>query len=269
MIVEVVPVPTTVAGGAPVGEGPGAPGTTLPLVQQVSTQQVQQAIADRQTNVQDLSLPVYVNSALPNPEPENPLVIQTSSESRLDIITINDQVVQLQDAEGFRLSVSATDETGELTRVSASGAIIVEQQSFITVSGEGFKPNSDAVAWLFSEPRRLGVVRVGSDGKFQESLQIGSDVAVGRHTTQVNGLTVDGEVRSLNLAVEVVSPKLADDKALVTDTTVDPVITSDGATGEGTSYTVGVLVIGVLVGAGAMWFVLVRRRRHDEDNHVR
>jgi hypothetical protein len=206
VIVEVVPVPTTIAGAGPVDTTPAVSATSLPLTQQVSTQQVQQAIAERPSNVQDLSLPIFVNSQLPNPVPENPLVIQTSSETRLDIITVNQQVIQLQDTEGFRLSVSATDESGDLTRVSPSGAIIVEQQNFITVTGEGFKPNSDAVAWLFSEPRRLGVVRVGSDGTFQESLQIGSEVPPGEHTTQVNGLTPGGEVRSLNLAVEIVEP---------------------------------------------------------------
>lgn len=205
VIVEVVPV-ITLPAGATTATTLVAPGTTLPLTQQVSTQQVQQAIADRQTNVQDLSLPVFVNKELPKPEPENPLVIQTSAETRLDIITVNQQVIQLQDAEGFRISVGATDETGAPTRVSPSGVIIVEQQNFITLSGEGFKPNSDAVAWLFSEPRRLGVVRVSSDGTFQESLQIGEDVPVGEHTTQVNGLTPDGDVRSLNLAVEILAP---------------------------------------------------------------
>ncbi len=194
-------VPTTSAGVAQSGT---TTATTLPLAQQVSTQEVQQAIAGLSSNVQDLSLPVFVNSQLPNPLPENPLVIQTTNESRLDIITVNQQVIQLQDTEGFRLSVSATTESGVLTPVSPSGAIIVEQQNFITVTGAGFKPNSEAVAWLFSEPRRLGVVRTGSDGAFQENLQIGPEVSTGEHTIQVNGLTPEGDVRSLNLAVKVI-----------------------------------------------------------------
>jgi len=199
--VEVVVVPTTSAGVAQSGT---TTATTLPLAQQVSTQEIQQAIAGLSSNVQDLSLPVFVNSQLPNPLPENPLVIQTTNESRLDIITVNQQVIQLQDTEGFRLSVSATTESGVLTPVSPSGAIIVEQQNFITVTGAGFKPNSEAVAWLFSEPRRLGVVRTGSDGAFQENLQIGPEVSTGEHTIQVNGLTPEGDVRSLNLAVKVI-----------------------------------------------------------------
>jgi len=165
-----------------------------------------QAIATKQQNVQDVSLPVFVKGELPKPVAENPLVIQTGSDIKLDIVTVNEQVIQLQDTQGFRLSVSATDETGAFTKVSASGAIVVERENLITVNGEGYQPNSDAVAWLFSEPRRLGVVGVDAEGKFQEGLQIGDDVPAGEHTVQVNGLTTDGEMRSLNLAVEVIEP---------------------------------------------------------------
>lgn len=52
----------------------------------------------------DLSVPVYVNSELPKAEPENPIVIQTGEQSQLDIITVNEQIVQVQDTEasGFR-----------------------------------------------------------------------------------------------------------------------------------------------------------------------
>jgi hypothetical protein len=241
--------------------------TTLPLTGQVSTQQVQQAIGDRVTNVQDLSLPVFVNGQLPSPVPENPLVIQTNSETRLDIITINEQVIQLQDTDGFRLSVSATDERGVLTRVSTSGAIIVEQQNFITVSGEGFKPDSDAVAWLFSEPRRLGVVRVGSDGKFQDSLQIGSEVPTGQHTTQVNGLTPDGEVRSLNLAVEVVRSVVdVSDSLDPTANSIRSLQTRDGD--RDTELWVGILTVAILISVGFGFILGLRRRSEDEESEI-
>jgi len=205
----------------------------LPLVQEVSSQQVLQAVAQKESNVQDLSLPVFVNNELPKPAAENPLVIQTGAETRLDIVTINEQVIQLQDSEGFRISVSATDAEGELTKVNTRGAIVVERENFITVTGEGFKPNSDAVAWLFSEPRRLGVVRVGADGKFEESLQIGDDVPAGEHTTQVNGLTTDGTVRSLNLAVEVIDPGVTSE-----DPSGDEPSVAGDATGTGASAAV-------------------------------
>ena len=187
------------------------------------------------------------------------MVIQTGAANTLDIVTINEQVVQLQDADGFRVSVSSTDSAGELTKVNTNGAIVVQHLNFITVTGEGFKPNSDAVAWLFSEPRRLGVVRVSADGSFEKSLQIGADVPVGDHTTQVNGLTPSGDVRSLNLAVEV--RKRA---PVVTDTTIDPVIVAAPNTGAGTSTSTALLVLLLVIGVGfglLAGLMLARRRR--------
>lgn len=203
-MIEVVPVATTVASGNPSSASVTA--TSLPLTREVSPSAVQDAIAGQPSNVQDFSLPVFVNNELPNPQPESPLVIQTGEETRLDIITLNQQVVQLQNSEGFRLSVSSTNSNGQLTRVSSRGAIIVAQGTFITLSGEGFAPNSDAVAWLFSEPRRLGVIRVSNDGTFDADLRVTESIPIGDHTTQINGVTDDGGVRSLNLAVEVVEP---------------------------------------------------------------
>jgi len=263
--VQVIATTTTLASADQSSNATAAPAvtipaTTLPLTQQVSTQQVQQAIATKQQNVQDLSLPVFVNSELPKPSGENPLVIQTGSETRLDIVTVNDQVIQLQDTEGFRLSVSATNAAGEITKVNVRGAIVVERENFITVNGEGFKPNSDAVAWLFSEPRRLGVVRVDAEGKFQESLQIGDDVPAGEHTTQVNGLTTDGEVRSLNLAVELVETAL-----MVTDTTIDPVLIAATGPRNSTTLSVALLAVGAVLGAGVFALLLVARRRRDDE----
>ncbi|MFZ9913190.1 MAG: beta strand repeat-containing protein [Ilumatobacteraceae bacterium] len=254
--IETVQTPTTVNAG---------PATTLPLTQPVAPVDVQGAIAGRDSNVQDFSVPVFVGGQLPKPEPLNPLVIQTDVAAELDIITINDQVVQLQDTEGFRLSVSATDDAGVLARVNTRGAIVVEHENFITVTGDGFKPGSDAVVWLFSEPRRLGVVRVDGDGLFEESLQIGSDVPVGGHTTQINGITANNEVRSLNLAVEVTNRTSEPAPASVaTDTTIDPVIVAATGPRNQTSIRTAILLLGVLLGGTFVWFMLAWRRRAEE-----
>lgn len=222
------------------------------------------AIVDRKFNVQDFSLPIFVDSQLPNPEARNPLVIQTDSAVRLDIITVNEQVVQLQDTEGFRLSVSATNSKGELAMVNTRGALVVTRASFITIAAEGFKPGSDVVAWLFSEPRRLGVIRVAGNGSFEASLPINSDVPQGDHTAQVNGMTPSGDMRSLNLAVEVIDAKETSVTPTVTDTTIDPLIVAASGPRNDTSARVAILVLGLAIGAALVWFLLVRRRRRDE-----
>lgn len=192
------------------------------------------------------------------------MVIQTGAEKTLDIVTINERVVQLQDTDGFRVSVSSTDLAGELTKVNTNGAIVVQHLNFITVTGEGFKPNSDAVAWLFSEPRRLGVVRVRDDGTFEESLQISPDIPIGEHTTQVNGVTATGEVRSLNLAVEVVESQPTSSNAAVTDTAIDPVLVAATGPRDETSVAIALIALGVVLGSAltALLLVVARRRKH-------
>jgi hypothetical protein len=249
VLVEIVSTTTTLI---------PSPTTARPPGQVPTPQQIVEAIARQESNVQDLSVPVYVRSSLPEPEPQTPLVIQTGADALLDVITINEQVIQLQDTRGFRLSVSAIDASGELTKVSRSGAILVQRRSFISVSGEGFKPNSDAVAWLFSQPRRLGVVQVGEDGTFEETLQIGEEIEAGRHTTQVNGITPDGEVRSLNLAVEIIDPAAASTRS-----------GRNLTTWLGLALGSGALVV-VALAARRRWLLAFgRRRRHDEDHRMR
>ena len=178
--------------------------TSLPLSQQVSSDEVRKAIEARESNLNDLSVPVYVNSELPQAEPENPIVIQTGEQTQLDIITVNEQIVQVQDAQGFRVSVGSLRNDGTFAEVNSRGALLVLPGGVISFSGEGFEPYSEAVAWLFSDPRRLGVMNVDENGRFDAQLTVTAEVPIGAHTTQVNGLTANGQTRSLNLAVEVV-----------------------------------------------------------------
>jgi hypothetical protein len=204
LIVEAVPTP--IPGPQVVSS------TTLPLSQPIAPADVQRYVQQQSQNVRDLSLPIYVSNQLPSPEPNSPLVIQTTN-TQLNIVTINDQVIQLQDGDGFRLSVSATDGGGDILPVNTNGAIVVEQNNFISVSGTGFRPNSTAVVWLFSVPNRLGTVNVGADGSFSDRVALNDGIEPGEHTAQVNGITSGGALRSLNLAVEVIEPVTAVDLA--------------------------------------------------------
>jgi hypothetical protein len=80
---------------------------------------------------------------------------------------------------------------------------VVKHGNFISISGEGFAPGTLAKTWLFSSPRELGNLNVNTDGSFAADLPITDDVPVGFHVAQVDGLSPDGEVRSLSLDVEI------------------------------------------------------------------
>jgi hypothetical protein len=110
-------------------------------------------------------------------------------------------------------------------------------------SGSGFAPNTKVVIWLFSEPHELGSVITDSSGSFEGNLPLPSEIPLGDHTVQLNGLTPNGEARSVSVGVVV-----ADDAASLLN------------------YLPEILLALVLVGGVTfLWFLLFRRRdRKDE-----
>jgi len=221
--------------------------------------------------VSDLSQPVLIKDELPKAEPENPIVVQTGDETSWDVVTINRRVVQMRDNGNFRLSVTAVDDTGELTEVNTRGAIVLTHGHYITVSGDGYRPGTEVVAWLFSTPRRLGTLRVAADGSFESRLLVDSTVEFGEHTAQVNGYTAAGDLRSLNLAVEVVDPVRIQPR-VTEESAAEGVRRVDSSRGVWSRSWLAVVGLGVGVVAGWMLseifrrYVLVgvRRRRNDD-----
>jgi hypothetical protein len=86
---------------------------------------------------------------------------------------------------------------------NSRGGIVVKHGNLVSIAGEGFAPGTTAKTWLFSSPRELGNLNVSPDGSFAADFPITDDIRVGNHTAQVNGLSPDGEVRSLSLDVEI------------------------------------------------------------------
>ena len=214
-------------------------------------------------NVQSLEIPVFLNMQIPLPPLNQPQVYQQNPVP-VDYLLINQQVQQFSAPDGFQMNVSATDPSGNLTPVDPSGALVVQQNNFITVTGTGFRPFSDAVAWLFSTPRKLGNIRVGADGSFAARMPIGEEIGVGRHTTQVNGLTPAGEIRSVNLAVLV---RDAPAVAPSPPTSFDPAMPLSVAENPAsTSVSVAFFaVMAVVIFGGGVLFGLTRRRRRDDE----
>jgi hypothetical protein len=252
-----------------------APNPTTPsTVRVVSDSEASAAVATIPNNVQDLSLPVFVNSQLPEPAPAEPLVIQTQSEVTVQVVTVNEQVVTVSDETGYRLAVAAIDETGTPMSVTADGALLVRRNHFISINGQGLRPNSVAVAWVFSEPRRLGDVRVAADGSFSAKFSVPEGLPEGDHTTQVNGIDANGGMRSFNLAIEVINAERAAGLvAPVITHTSDPADAAVlGAVGVRTEQDdqVGYLLLAVLLMVGSAWFANgLRLKRRDLEQLAR
>ena len=214
---------------------PPAPSTTAPVVNVIAP-------------TSNLSQPVLADNQLPKAEPNNPIVIQTDPNTTWEVITINNRVVQMRDNANFRLTVTAMTATGEMSQVNTRGTITLTHGHYITVTGDGYKPGTEVVAWLFSKPKRLGTIRVATNGSFESQFLVDSNVEFGEHTAQFNGLTASGELRSLNLAGDVVEPTQFDSgKNTESSITQWPILSP--------------MLISAIVIAVIFVFVLARKRR--------
>ncbi len=199
--------------------------------------------------------PVYLNGQLPDPQVGEPLAVEKNSLAPIDVVTINQQVVQVDSPDGLRMSISVVKDDGELLPIEPSGKIIVERQQNVYVSGKGFTPETEVVVWLFSTPRRLGLVPVKSDGTFGGKVALDESIEVGDHTVQVNGLDQKGVVRSLNVDLEVRRPT----------NVMAPLAPADGANENrgGSSNLWWYFTLALVAATGGLIVVARTRRRRE------
>jgi hypothetical protein len=171
------------------------------------------------------------------------------------------------------MAVAAVDETGVPMPVAADGALIVRRDHFIAINGRGLRPNSVAVAWVFSEPRRLGDVAVDSNGSFSAQFSVPEGLPEGDHTTQVNGVDADGGMRSFNLAIEVTNAPVVVPTPIAITTSTDHtdaiVLGTLGVRAQRDDRPAYLLLAALLV-ASALWFANgVRLKRRDLEHFAR
>ena len=152
----------------------------------------------------DPTLPLVIKGVVDNPREGDVVFFDNSNSKSIQVVTLNNSAVRLQSNEGFNLTISSRNTNGEAVALGSNGRILVKHDNTISISGEGFAPNSLAKTWLFSSPRELGAINVNPDGTFAADHPIGKDIKVGLHTAQINGTSPDGEIRSLSISVEVV-----------------------------------------------------------------
>lgn len=112
----------------------------------------------------------------------------------------------------------------------------------ITLTGSGYKPNSDVDLYVYSTPQKIGSVRTDSAGNFSVAVTLPAGLAAGAHHLVATGVNSLGAPRFLRMDVTVRAAG-----KLLAGTGVDP--------GP-------VLVVGsALVAAGGALLVVTRRRR--------
>jgi hypothetical protein len=89
--------------------------------------------------------------------------------------------------------------TGVSPRIALSTSS-VPQGGSLTVTGENFTPNSDAVLSLHSTPVGLGTVSTDANGQFSAEITVPSDTTPGAHTVQALD-TPTGDIAAAALEV--------------------------------------------------------------------
>jgi hypothetical protein len=131
-----------------------------------------------------------------------------------------------------------------------SGNIILNKDRFVQFSGSGFAPGSIVKVWLFSDPAEISEVIADASGNFLGEAQLPEGIPVGNHTVQLNGLTEDGQLRSVSLGV-VVEPVAVVPAPVPFDL-------------SGLMTMLWILAAGVLI----WFFILWRRRKKKEEEEI-
>jgi hypothetical protein len=186
---------------------------------------------------------------LPKLSPTESLAYENGSPVTIQLIENGSNNGYVLIGDGWQVSLEATDSSGEPLLLDDDGNIILNSDRFVQFSGNGFAPGSIVKVWLFSTPTELSDVIADVNGNFIGKALIPEGIPTGEHTIQLNGLTKDGQLRSVALGV-LIQPE-------VLIAPVPPV-------GFDLSGTMNFLWI-ILVLVSIWLFILWRRRKKKEE----
>jgi len=102
----------------------------------------------------------------------------------------------------IQVSVSGVQSQAS-TGPEVADSLVFDAGELITVSASGFLPESEAEAVIYSEPRQLGMLRVGTDGSVTAEVVLPKDLESGNHTLVISGADPNGEPVSVKFGLIV------------------------------------------------------------------
>ena len=140
---------------------------------------------------------------LPALAPTQSLAFENGSPVGVELVPTVEQSGYILSGDGWQVELEATDSSGSPLKLDESGNIILNDDRFVEFSGTGFAPGSLVKVWLFSDPAELSQLTADSSGSFTGRALVPSATPVGEHTIQLNGISKDGQLRSVALGVVV------------------------------------------------------------------
>jgi hypothetical protein len=151
--------------------------------------------------------PVPIDNELPVLEPGQVIVIEDGVILDVDV-RVEDDTDLVVDGTTFdiRMIGGCTQRCPIDTSGSSSdggrAVLSLEEDGSLSLEGSGFKPGSRIDVWVLDGTVYLGSFTVSSDGTFAERLSL-TGVLSGSATLQINGLSLQGALRSTNLGVTI------------------------------------------------------------------
>ena len=136
------------------------------------------------------------------PAPLTALITQSGASHTVPLVP-NAAGTELSAGEyGWTLKWSMLTAAGGATQLNAKHQLIVQLGQWAHAAGTGFKPNTDVHIYIFSSPQLLGILKTDDAGKFTGEVMTPSNLTIGEHILQITGYTLDGVIRTADIAVE-------------------------------------------------------------------
>lgn len=144
---------------------------------------------------------------LPTLTPRQSIAYENGAPLVVNMVVNNLESGYVVTGNGWKINLDAADSAGQPLVLDESGNLILNEDRLVRFSGSGFAPGSIIKVWLFSDPSELTTVTADENGNFSGTTSLPSGIPEGQHTVQLNGLSRDGQVRSVALGV-VVQPEV-------------------------------------------------------------
>lgn len=140
-------------------------------------------------------------------------------------VELNQGSLQVQAGDlALQIQFPAVDGFASQAAAAASAATLKRDET-LGVTGSGFAPETPIAVWIQSDPVKLGESLVTASGQFAMEIAIPSEIPVGHHTLQLNGISASGKVFSFayGVVVEAQPSEVSPTASAAAPTAVDPI----------------------------------------------
>jgi hypothetical protein len=194
--------------------------------------------------------PTLIRGELPRVTTTESVVIVGGSTTTVESTILPTGGQQISLPSGASVVLESAGQT--TSNQTSSGVMQLRQGENLVVRVSGLKPGSEIEVWLFSTPKLLGTMLVGSDGTVSAEFAIPADLELGSHTAQIDAIDPSGASLTVNAALQLSAEKTKEASTNLHDNV-------------GSQITLISVAVAALTGFGLLIWLILYRRRSRED----